>query len=177
MNHQEIGPADAARLIGEGRAVLIDVRGADEFRARHIPYAMSVPLPEVTSAIETLNLPPEATVIFQCQSGMRGGQACAMTQAGLGDRARNLAGGIVAWQAAGLPVVGAEGGPISIFRQVQIVVGTLVLLCTLAGLSGLTAGYYLAALFGFMLAFAGLSGWCGLALLLQRLPWNRVATG
>ena len=175
MNDPAMSPVEAARLVGDGRAMLIDVRGADEFRARHIPYAMSIPLPEVASAIDTLHLPDDVAVIFQCETGRRGGQACAVAWDGLGERARNLTGGIVAWQAAGLPVVGSGGGAISIFRQVQIVVGTLVLLCTLLGLSGVTAGFYFAAFFGFMLTFAGWSGWCGLALLLQRLPWNRVA--
>ncbi|MFN3701005.1 MAG: YgaP-like transmembrane domain [Alphaproteobacteria bacterium] len=90
----------------------------------------------------------------------------------------NLEGGITAWVEAGLPVLspsGAGGCGISIFRQVQIIVGALVLLSVLAGFFISTSAFVLAGLFGAALMFAGLSGWCGLAMLLNKMPWNRGA--
>ncbi|WP_244619092.1 YgaP-like transmembrane domain [Rhizobium sp. 18055] len=63
----------------------------------------------------------------------------------------------------------------SIFRQVQIVVGTLVLLSVLGGFLLNPAGFVIAGLFGAALALAGMSGWCGMAILLGRMPWNKAA--
>ncbi len=170
-----IMPLEAEQLLAAGRAVLIDVREPDEFSAGHIPYAASMPLAQAPALLDRMPLGNDMTVIFQCQKGARGGQACVAAPAALAGRVRNMEGGIEAWAAAGLPVAGGRTPRVSIFRQVQMIVGLLVLACTLAGLAGFALGFYLAALFGGMLAFAGISGWCGLALLLQRLPWNRAA--
>ena len=180
MTDPAISPQDAAALLHSGEALLIDVREPDEFRAGHIPQALSMPLGQLDLLLDAANLPAGRTLIFQCLKGGRGGQACA-----LADRAghaaertvRNLSGGITGWEAAGLPLVRAQpeasGGALPLMRQVQIVVGLLVLAATLLGLGGITAGFYLAALFGALLAFAGFSGWCGMAMLLARAPWNR----
>jgi rhodanese-related sulfurtransferase len=182
VTDQTISPVEAQALLRAGAAVLIDVREPDEFRAGHIPQALSMPLGQLGPLLASSELPAGRAIIFQCLKGGRGGQACALAdRAGhaAGREIRNLAGGIEGWQAAGLPVVGASpatGGAkpaMPIMRQVQVAVGLLVLAATLLGLSGVTAGFYLAALFGFMLAFAGLTGWCGMAMLLARAPWNR----
>jgi rhodanese-related sulfurtransferase len=181
MTDQTISPADARALLRAGEAVLIDVREPEEFRAGHIPQALSMPLGQLDALLGNGDLPAGRAIIFQCLKGGRGGQACVLAdRAGhaAGRTVRNLAGGIEGWQAAGLPVVpaagaGTGGGAIPIMRQVQIGVGLLVLVATLLGLSGLTVGFYLAALFGFMLAFAGVTGWCGMAILLAKAPWNR----
>lgn len=174
MTIKTIDACTAQRWLANGEAVLIDVREPDEFRAGHIPYAQSLPLSALTEGLSASPLPPHTKVIAQCLKGGRGAQACtALSQFGIANDVYNLEGGISAWADAGLPVVGAGTGGVSIFRQVQMIVGTLVLLATLLGLSGMTAGFYLAGFFGFMLAFAGLSGWCGMAMALQHAPWNR----
>ncbi|HVK89865.1 MAG TPA: rhodanese-like domain-containing protein [Mycoplana sp.] len=167
----------AAGWIATGKAVLVDVREPDEFRAEHIASAASLPLGSLRKALANMPLPPGRTIIFQCQKGGRGAQACALAgELGM-DAACNLEDGIAGWKAAGLPVIGtaATGSPVipSLFRQVQMVVGTFVLIAVLAGFSGWRPGFALAGFFGFMLALAGLTGWCGLAMVLSRMPWNR----
>lgn len=168
-----LSPIEAQALIVSGRATLIDVREPDEFRAGHIPYALSVPLAQVSQVVERLPLADDSVLIFQCQKGARGERACNAVPPRFSGRVRNLAGGLDAWRAAGLPVTGAAATGVSIFRQVQMIVGALVLVSTLVGLAGFVPGFYLAGFFGLMLAVAGLSGWCGMAMLLQRMPWNR----
>ena len=124
---RDISAGEAAALLAQGQAVLIDVREPDEFRAEHVPYAMSVPLAGVGAMLPRMGLPGERTVIFQCLKGGRGAQACVAV--GEGD-VRNLVGGIEGWKAAGLPVTGvgtAGGAGLPVMRQVQIVVGLLVL--------------------------------------------------
>jgi rhodanese-related sulfurtransferase len=175
-------PAQARDMIASGEAILIDVREPDEFRAGHIPMALSMPLGQLDGLLAQTALPAGRAIIFQCLKGGRGGQACLVADKaghGSGRAVHNLAGGIEAWMAAGLPIAGASAGgagggaAIPIMRQVQIVVGLLVLTATIAGLSGATAGFYAAAFFGFMLAFAGITGWCGMAMALQKASWNR----
>lgn len=175
-----IQPTEAQALLRAGDALLIDVREPDEFAAAHITQALSMPLGQLDELMTRADLPPGRTLIFQCLKGGRGGQACVVADSAgyaAGRDVRNLAGGIEGWEAAGLPVVRARKdqgkGAIPIMRQVQIVVGLLVLVATVAGLSGLVAGFYIAALLGGALAFAGFTGWCGMALLLAKAPWNR----
>ena len=58
-------------------------------------------------------------------------------------------------------------------RQVQLIAGLMVL--TGVALGTLIHPWFLAiaAFFGAGLIFAGVTGTCGLALLLMKLPWNR----
>jgi hypothetical protein len=67
-----------------------------------------------------------------------------------------------------------ERGPerISLFRQIQIGAGALVLL-GLAGALVWPPMIWLSAFVGAGLAFAGVSGFCGLGLLLSAMPWNK----
>lgn len=169
-----IDAAGAARLLAAGEAVLVDVREPDEFKAEHIALAASLPLGALREQFAGLPLPEGRAVIFQCLKGGRGGQACAIAGTlATGRQLFNLDGGIAAWKQAGLPVVRAAGAGVpSIFRQVQMIVGVLVLIGVVAGFAGYGAGFALAGLLGAALALAGLTGWCGLALLLSRMPWN-----
>ncbi|WP_441513628.1 hypothetical protein [Bosea sp. TAF32] len=71
----------------------------------------------------------------------------------------------MAWRAAGLPIVGNSGPRLSIFRQVQLIDGAMVALLVLAGFACLTVAFAIAGIMGAMLAFAGATDWCGLAML------------
>lgn len=70
-------------------------------------------------------------------------------------------------------VVGVAAPRLTIFRQVQIVVGCLVLLSVFSGFLISPVGFAVAGFFGAALCFAGISGWCGMAKLLNRMPWNQ----
>lgn len=170
-----IGAAEAAGMLAERDALLIDVREPDEFRGQHIALAISMPLATVAAALGTLGLRPDRPLIFQCQKGKRGEQACAVVPVTHRGPIYNLTGGIEGWAAAGLPVVGAGEAArgLPLMRQVQIVVGLLVTISALLGIAGFAAGVWLAALLGAALAMAGTTGWCGMALLLARMPWNQ----
>lgn len=176
---QNISPKDAYEWLKSGEAMLIDVREPDEFGAVHIAYASSMPLGGVAAAIKSIDLPAGRKLIFQCKKGRRGEQACMVVQdSAVSNEIFNIEGGIDAWEAAGLPLVsmaaGAPGGPkISIFRQVQMIVGSLIVLLVMLGLTGLTFAFILAGIIAGALAVAGLTGWCGLAMLLQKMPWNK----
>lgn len=172
---QTISPQDAARLLAQGDAILIDVREADEFKAEHIAYASSLPLSNLKSLFSQMNIPVTRKVIFHCFKGKRGGEACLGTQewGGCKNELYNLEGGITAWKEAGMPVISHSSSKISIFRQVQIIIGGLIALLVILGLAGLAGGFIIAGLLGLALFFAGLTGWCGLAMLLSKMPWNK----
>ncbi|MGH1398551.1 MAG: rhodanese-like domain-containing protein [Alphaproteobacteria bacterium] len=174
---QSINITDALAMIKNGDAVLIDVREPDEFKTEHIAYAISVPLSALEDGFQTLNIPASKTILFQCLKGTRGQMACERIQ-GLktcSNKIINIEGGIEAWKEQGLPVIGtsSKAPNMSIFRQVQIIVGFLITLCVVIGFTGITAAFFLAGIFGAALFFAGLTGWCGLAIILSRMPWNK----
>ena len=82
-----------------------------------------------------------------------------------------MEGGIGAWEKAGLPVErGASTMPL--FRQIQIAAGSLILIGALGSL-GWHPLLWLAVFGGAGLVFAGITGFCGLGVLLSRMPWNR----
>ncbi len=170
-----ISAVEAQKWLSSGQAILVDVREPDEFKAGHIAYALSLPLGSFNECMKQLDLQPGSKIVFQCQRGKRGQQACEIAeQASAGYAIYNLEGGIDAWKAAGLPVITSASAKISIFRQVQIIIGTLVLLLVFAGFGGHVWGFALAGVLGGALALAGVTGWCGLAMLLSGAPWNRM---
>jgi rhodanese-related sulfurtransferase len=80
--------------------------------------------------------------------------------------------GMYAWEQAGLPVNRGKA-VLSLERQVRIAAGLLVLTGTILG-TWVHPGFYgLAAFVGAGLTFAGLTDWCGMAMLLAKMPWNQ----
>lgn len=170
-----ISAQNAIDLLNSGEAILIDVREADEFKNEHIAHALSIPLSALEDGFSKLNIPTDKTIIFQCLKGTRGQMACERVTNSCDNKIVNIDGGINAWKEQKFPVISNKGhrSGISIFRQVQIIVGFLVALCVILGFTGITTAYIFAGLFGAALCLAGLTGWCGLAILLSNMPWNK----
>jgi rhodanese-related sulfurtransferase len=155
-----------------GRAILVDIREADEFVRSHITGAQSQPLSTWEKA--HLSVDPDADVIFTCKSGMRTACACDRLAARVNGDAFVMQGGLDAWTKAGLPVATNADAPMEIMRQVQIAAGALVLIGVLLGFLVSPAWFGLSGFVGAGLTFAGISGFCGMARLLMLAPWNRV---
>ena len=154
-----------------GGDVLVDVRAPDEFARERIAQACCVPLDRLARGDRT-GLPSGAAVIFYCRSGNRTRLGAATLAACAAGDAYILEGGLDAWKRAGLPVQADPGQPLELARQVQITAGGLVLAGTLAG-AWLSPWFLLLPGFvGGGLMFAGLSGFCGMARVLMRMPWN-----
>lgn len=105
-----VGPEEAARRVDEG-AVLLDVREPDEWHAGHAPNAVHVPLAALAASISQLD--KEQPIVAVCRVGGRSERAAAVLLQ-RGYDAVNLAGGMQAWNAAGMPVVTELGDPGSI---------------------------------------------------------------
>jgi rhodanese-related sulfurtransferase len=172
MNLRTITPQEARRLIEDG-AVLVDIREADEHARERIPGARNVPLSALDRA--RLTAPTGKAVIFHCRSGARTQGNAAQLAAAADDSCEILLveGGLDAWRKAGLPVSVDRGQPIELQRQVQIGAGGLAFTGTVLGLL-VSPWFFVVPLFvGGGLLTAGITGFCGMALLLQRAPWNR----
>lgn len=155
---------------------LIDVRTPGEFAAGHIAGSYNVPLPVLGEHQAELREHAAGPVVLICQSGRRATAAEAqLRQAGF-ESMRVLDGGMVAWQAAGLPVAAlrTEGLPWTIERQVRLVAGAIVVLSIVASVVWPPAGF-LAGAIGVGLVFAAVSNTCTMGALLARLPYNRRA--
>ncbi len=174
MKISEIDVKNAKKLLDEGKAILIDVREIDEYKEASIPNSYLSPL----SLLSSINLPKNIKgkdLIFHCKSGKRSMAVCQFMQAEGDDssveKVYNLVGGIEAWQACGLPIV--KSCTISINRQVQITAGSLIFTSIALGYLLSSAWFLLAGFIGIGLVFSGYSGWCGMALLLKWMPWNK----
>ena len=167
----KLTPKDTADRVKAGKAVLVDIREPDEYAREHIPGAISLPVSALDRADLTLEAGQQA--IFHCKSGMRTDSNCAALAGHVEGDAFMLEGGLDAGRATGLPTAKDAKAPLEINRQVQITAGGLILLGALLGTFIAPAWFGLSAFVGAGLMFAGISGWCGMASLLQAMPWNR----
>jgi molybdopterin/thiamine biosynthesis adenylyltransferase/rhodanese-related sulfurtransferase len=93
-----------------GDFVLLDPREPHEYAEAHLEGANLVPPAEVLERIDELAPDSSQRVIVYCRSGNRSARAVHQLQEQLGyDNVANVTGGIVEWQAEGLPVAEAEG--------------------------------------------------------------------
>lgn len=167
-----ISPREAQTLVAQG-AKLIDIRDADEYLHEHIPEANLAPLPALEQGSLPANLRAEQ-VIFHCQSGKRTQNAATKLSAiAAPAQVCLLEGGIDGWKAAGLPVTKDSSQPLPLMRQVQIAAGSLALLGVILGYAVSSAFFLLSGFVGAGLILAGVTGFCGMARLLDKMPWNR----
>ena len=101
--YKEIPAQQLAALLDQKRAILIDVREADEFAAGHVAGAHSMPLSHFRAS--ALPARGDQQLILMCAAGRRSAMALEKATAVRSDIDTHLAGGLAAWRAAGLPVV------------------------------------------------------------------------
>ena len=101
---REIGVSEAVLLINRKDAAIVDVREPNEFKAGHIPNARNVPAGELAGRMKELEKLKAKPLLLVCQSGTRSAQACSALQKDGYAQAVALAGGMAAWQQAGMPV-------------------------------------------------------------------------
>ena len=167
-----IQPARLAALLGQGgEARLLDVRSAAEYDAQHVKGAVLQPLDSLIPS-EWTAAPGAGPLYVLCQAGGRAGRAAALLSK-QGVACSVVEGGMEAWVAAGLPVEKGATRVLPLMRQVQLVIG-------LVSGTGAALAVWKHPLFALIplftsagLVFAGATGYCGLALLLARMPWNR----
>jgi rhodanese-related sulfurtransferase len=97
----DLTPEDVSRGMAEGRYLLVDVREPNEVAVEAYPGAVVVSL----SGFDPQDIPdPQGKqVVFACRSGKRSVTASLAAQAAGLAYDKHLAGGMLAWKAAGLP--------------------------------------------------------------------------
>ena len=101
MSAPELTAAEVAARAGEDQPLVLDVREDWEWEAGHIAESVHIPLGELGSRIG--ELPGDRPIVVVCRSGSRS-QMVADAMAEAGWDTANLAGGLLAWHAAGLPL-------------------------------------------------------------------------
>jgi rhodanese-related sulfurtransferase len=99
-------PQQVAELLERGQIQLIDVRQPEENAAGRIAGGRLIELGELVSQAGTIDR--KRPVVFYCRTGSRSAMATDAFR-GAGFDAHNMAGGLVAWQAAGLPLEPEDG--------------------------------------------------------------------
>ena len=150
---------------------VIDVRTPVEFAEVHVPQAQNIPLDELKPSL--LQLRKDQPVYLLCRSGQRATKAAEKFSREGFSQSIIIEGGTLAWIEANLPVKRSSVKIISLERQVRIVAGSLVLVGVLLGWFVHRGFFGLSAFVGAGLIFAGITDFCGMGLLLAKLPWNK----
>lgn len=170
---------DAATLkhwIKAGEALVVDVREPAEHAAEKIDGATLVPLGSISkSAIPGCD---GKKLVLHCRSGKRSTSACEKLLAEDPSLdVYNLEGGIAAWAAIGQDVATSGKGFLPLDRQVQLMIGLMLVMGSVLGYLFSPAWFLLTGFIGAGLSIAGLTGVCGLAILIAKMPWNQRVAG
>jgi rhodanese-related sulfurtransferase len=173
-----IRPRELHRLLGGGQPVqLLDVRTPGEFAAAHVPGAKLIPLDELDAAAFCRERAADGSPVYVlCQSGGRARRAIEKLERAGVQGCVLVEGGTQAWIDAGLPVNRGASRVLPLMRQVQITVGFLSAAGAALALTVNPRFALIPLVVGCGLLFAGLTGFCGLALLLAKMPWNKTST-
>jgi rhodanese-related sulfurtransferase len=174
FKHSSISPTALAAFLGSGDTLeLLDVRTPPEYASAHVPGAKLIPLSELKVEAFLARHKPGTPIHVLCQAGARAAKAIEQFESAGCDDCVLVEGGTQAWIDAGLPVHRGANRVLPLMRQVQIVVGSL---SAVGAILALAANPWFAVLplaMGCGLVFAGVTGTCGMALLLAKMPWNR----
>jgi rhodanese-related sulfurtransferase len=157
---------------------LLDVRTQAEHAQIHVPGVNLIPLDRLNAAqlVASGSLSKSKPVYILCQSGGRAKQAAAKLEKSGFEKCFVVEGGTSAWASAGLPVNRGVSRVISLERQVRIAAGFLVLSGALLSQFVNPAFIWLSGFIGAGLIFAGTTDWCGMGMLIARMPWNQGAS-
>ena len=158
------------RLASGSPPLLVDVREYPEFAGGHVSGAQLLPLAELERRAG--ELPRDREIVTVCRSGRRSADAAGKLERLGFPHVGQLSGGVMAWEAAGLPLERESRAPWALERQVRLVAGLLVL----SGL-GLSLVWPAAIALSWFVAlgliFAAVTDSCAMGMLIAKLPWNR----
>ncbi|VAW57372.1 hypothetical protein MNBD_GAMMA07-2460 [hydrothermal vent metagenome] len=95
---------EAVRLMNDIEVVVLDVRENTEYSSGHIRNSIHIPVSSLLKRITELDKHKNKTILAYCRSGNRSNTACRTLNKQGFDNVSNLAGGIMSWTSADLPV-------------------------------------------------------------------------
>jgi len=165
-----VPPQYAFEQCRDGKNVILDVRTDVEFAEKHIADSKHLALDRLKESVGQLD--PSRQHLLLCLSGKRASKAVEILAGNGFAHLWVIDGGIDAWEKSGLPIERSERRTLPLMRQVQLVIGVLALTGSLLAIFVNPLFAILPAFLGAGLTLAGSTGWCGLALLLAKMPWN-----
>jgi len=99
-----VGPSAAIAVINQEDAVLLDVREMNEVKTGMLDKAIHIPMSALKKRLPELDKFREKSILVYCRSGSRSGSVCRTLSSRGFEKVYNLAGGIMAWEDAHLPV-------------------------------------------------------------------------
>jgi rhodanese-related sulfurtransferase len=100
----QVNTLQATQMINKEDALVLDVREPVEYDKGHILNARNIPLGELDKRADELSRWKAKRVIVACATGARSGAALAVLKKHGFTNVVSLAGGVGAWQQAGLPI-------------------------------------------------------------------------
>ncbi|MGB6223200.1 rhodanese-like domain-containing protein [Haloferula sp.] len=166
-----VPPQSAFEKSRDGENVILDVRTGVEFSEKRLTNSKHLPLDQLKDSLSQLD--PSKHHYLLCLSGKRAAKAADILAINGFENFSIVDGGIDAWERSGLPVERTERRVLPLMNQVQLIIGVLALTGSLLAIFINPIFAILPAFLGAGLILAGSTGWCGLALLLAKMPWNR----
>jgi rhodanese-related sulfurtransferase len=102
----DYSPQEVAELLQNSDIQLVDVRQPEEHEAGRIAGDRLIELASLAAEVDSIDR--DRPVVFYCRTGSRSAMATEAFR-GAGFDAHNLAGGLLDWQAAGLPLDPPDG--------------------------------------------------------------------
>lgn len=99
---ESVSPQEAAVMVTQKQAIIVDVRDDDEWAEQHIAGAIHIPLAKLNERLAELKQYKNSPIITQCRSGGRSAKALDLLKATGFNHVYNMEGGIQAWQQHGL---------------------------------------------------------------------------
>lgn len=172
MSVKNIDAKTLKKWLENNEAVVVDVREPAEHAAEKISGSNLLPLANVCKS--ALPKCENKKLVLHCRSGKRSLNACQkLISEDPNLEIYNLEGGISAWSAEGCEIKTSGKFFLPLDRQVQLTIGLGVVTGSLLGYLVSPIFFLLSGFFGLGLIFAGLSGYCGLAILMAKMPWNK----
>ena len=98
-------PAQAAELVKQAGTFILDVRTQGEYSQGHLERAVLIPVQQLPARMSELPTDKKTQILVYCAMGGRSAVATALLKTKGYEQVHDLAGGISAWQSAGLPVM------------------------------------------------------------------------
>lgn len=104
---EKVDAEDVRDAAGQDRVSVIDVRGATEYEAGHIPGAINMPLGLIPDRLSQI---PDGPLVVHCQTGGRSAIAASLLESEGFQDVRDFSAGYAGWEKAKLPTTRGEAG-------------------------------------------------------------------
>ena len=103
-NIQQLNVNEAVRLMNDNDVVVLDVRESNEYNTGHIRDSIHIPMTSLVKRLTELDKFKNKQILAYCRSGSRSNSACRTLSKQGFETVSNLAGGIMSWSNANLPI-------------------------------------------------------------------------